>query len=124
MAGNLTTYGANAILDGTAMPATLYVKLHLGNPGVNAIANAATETTRQSFTRDAASGGATQNAAQIQWLNYPASETITHISLWDAASSGNPWWVAARAGGGIAVTAAQTVSIDDTDLDLAFTLWS
>ena len=39
-----TTYGANAILDGTPVPATLYAKLHVGDPGVNATANPATES--------------------------------------------------------------------------------
>ena len=124
MSGNLTTYGANALLNGTAMPATLYVKLHIGNPGVNATANAAAETTRQSFTRDAAAAGATQNAAVIQWFNAAASETVTHLSLWDAASGGNPWWVAPRVGGGLVVVATQTITIDDSDLDMAFDLWA
>lgn len=124
MAGYLTTYGANAILDGTAMPATLYIKLHIGNPGVNAANNAAAETTRQAMTRDAASAGATQNAAVIQWFNAAATEVITHISLWDDVSAGNPWWVIPRTGGGLSVNATDTITIDDSDLDLILELWS
>lgn len=124
MSGYLTTYGANAILDGTAMPATLYVKLHIGNPGNAAANNAAAETTRQSFTRDAAASGATQNAALIQWFNAAATEVITHLSCWDASSGGNPWWVIARTGGGLSVNATDTITIDDGDLDLQFERWT
>ena len=51
---NWSTYGANAILDGTAMPATLYAKLHIGNPGAAGTSNPAAETSRKSFTRVAA----------------------------------------------------------------------
>ena len=25
------------------------------------------------------------------WLNYPAAETVSHVSLWSAAVAGNPW---------------------------------
>jgi hypothetical protein len=38
------TYGANAVLDGTAIPATLYFKLHVGNPSAAGTSPLATPT--------------------------------------------------------------------------------
>ncbi len=87
----LSTYGANAVLDGTAMPATLYAKLHIGNPGAAGTANPAGETTRKAFTRAAASGGATSNVAALTWTAVSTSEDYSHITIWDASSAGNCW---------------------------------
>lgn len=123
MAGFLTTYGANALLSGTPMPTTMYVKLHTGDPGVNAANNAATETDREAFTLDTPSAGAAFNDAIVQWINAAATEVITHVSLWDDPSAGNPWWVCARTGGGLSVDATDTISIDAGDIDIAFPLW-
>jgi hypothetical protein len=122
---NLSTYGANAILDGTAMPATLYAQQHTGNPTAAGTANVASETSRKSFTRTAASGGACSNAAVIEWLNDNGSgETITHITLWDASSAGNCWWVIAGTDPDPTVQDGETVQITPGDLDLSFPIWS
>lgn len=90
---DIATPGANAFLDGTALPATLYVQLHIGNPGTNGTANVASDTTRVSFTRSAASGGAVTNATEIQWLDWPATETVTHISIWGSSVGGICWFI-------------------------------
>lgn len=120
---NLATYGANALLDGTAIPATLYVQLHLGNPSAAGTANVATETDRQSFTRTTAAAGAASNAALIEWLDYPADELITHISIWDAAAAGNCWFVDAVTTPPTTVT-GQAVEIATNELDFTFPIWS
>lgn len=120
---NLSTYGANAVLDGTAMPATLYAKIHVGDPGAAGTANAAVETTRKAFTRSAAAAGATANAAIIQWTNIAGSETATHITLWDAASGGNCWWVGALTNP-VGYVVTDTFEIAAGDLDLAMTIWT
>ena len=74
-----------------AQPAGIWVKLHTGAPGSAAAANAAAETTRQQVgSWSTVSGGATDNAADLTWTAVAATETITHISLWDAATGGNP----------------------------------
>jgi hypothetical protein len=75
-------------------PAATYIKLHTGDPGAAGTANASAVTTRQSATFSAASGGA------IALSNSPAftmttTETITHISVWDASTAGNLLWTAA-----------------------------
>lgn len=92
---DLTTYGANAFLDGTALPSTLYLQLHSGDPTDAATANVATTSDRQSFTRTAGSGGVCENEAVIEWASALAVENLSHVSVWDAASGGNPWFVGA-----------------------------
>lgn len=119
---NLSTYGANAILDGTAMPATLYAQLHVGNPSAAGTANVATETDRVSFTRGAASAGATSNAAALTWAGVAGTEDYSHITIWSASSGGNCWFVGALTAN--AVTAGDTFEIGAGDLDLSFTIWS
>lgn len=118
---SLATPGANAILDGTAIGATLYAQLHTGDPGTNGTANIATETARKSFTRAAASGGATANAGIIEWLNYPANETITHVTVWSASSGGTCWLIVDNAN--TAVLIGETVQILAGDLDLVAPVW-
>lgn len=86
---------ANAVLNhwtGRAAwtaPAGLYVKLHLGDPGAAGTANPAAETTRKATTFGAnAAAGTIANTAAVSWTAYPAAETVTHFSLWDAATAG------------------------------------
>ena len=123
MAGWLSTAGANALLDGTALPATLYVKLHTGNPGAAGANNAATHTTRVAFTRDAAASGATQNVSDIVFTSLTNTETISHISLWSASSGGTCWGIGALTASK-SVTAGDSLTITDSDLDMSFTIWS
>lgn len=68
-----------------------YVKLHTGDPGAAGGSNAAAgDTTRKAVTQSAASGGAiAQNGTAPVWTNGGTSETISHISVWDASSAGN-----------------------------------
>lgn len=84
------------MLAGTAFtaPAGTYIKLHTANPGAAGTTAASAVTTRQSATFGTASGGA------IALSNSPAftmttSETITHVSVWDASTGGNLLWTAA-----------------------------
>lgn len=69
-------------------PAGLFVKLHTGDPGAAGTANSSVVTTRREATMNAASGGSmTLSAMSGSWA-MTATETITHISVWDAASGG------------------------------------
>lgn len=70
------------------MPAGAFVKLHLGAPGNAATANPAAETTRESGTFAAASAGATDNTNVITYSAVAASETVSHYSVWTAATGG------------------------------------
>jgi hypothetical protein len=68
--------------------AALYVKLHIGDPGAAGTSNAAAVTTRNQLTLAAASGGV---AALSALANYAmtATETISHVSVWDDPTAGN-----------------------------------
>lgn len=91
---------ANAVLDhlrgGTAwtQPTSLHVKLHISDPGAAATSGASAVTTRSTATFAAASGGAIALTGTNPSWSMTASETISHVSVWDAATSGNFLWSA------------------------------
>lgn len=85
---------------------TLYVKLHIGDPTDAGTGSPAAHTTRQAATFVAASGGATSNVAAITWTSMTANETISHISIWDAATAGVMKWSGP-------LTTPKTVAIGD-----------
>ena len=94
MAPGLSAYCANKLLEATCKATsfsvtTVYVKLHVGDPGAAATANAAAETTRKAATFAAASAGAIASNADVVWTNIAGSEDATHFSAWDASSGGN-----------------------------------
>lgn len=95
MAGNLTNYLENKLLDhflGTTsytMP-TVYVGLFTVAP---TDAGGGTEVTGGSYARQAAAftaaaSGATSNSANIDFTNMPAATTVA-IAVFDASTSGN-----------------------------------
>lgn len=97
------------MLRGTAFtaPAATYVKLHTGDPGATAAANASAVTTRSQLTLAVASGGAVAlTGTQPSW-SMTTSETISFISVWDATTAGNFLWSAQLA-------VAKTVANGDT----------
>lgn len=78
---------------GTAANVTtnVFVKLHTGDPGSAGANNAAAgSTTRPAITHSASSGGAiAMSGTAPSWTNGGTSETLTHISFWDANTAGN-----------------------------------
>ncbi len=95
-AGLSTVNLANAwlnVLRGTTFTgiANVYVKLHVGDPGSAGANNAAAgSTTRVAITWAAAASGAiAMNGTAPSWTNGGTSETLSHLSFWDASSSGN-----------------------------------
>lgn len=96
MAGNLSDYLENKLLDhflGTTsytMPSTIYIALYTVAPND---AGGGTEVTggsyaRQTATFDAAASGATQNSADVDFVDMPAC-TVVAIGIHDASTSGN-----------------------------------
>lgn len=85
MAVGISESEANALLDSFSGS---WLQLHTGDPGADGTANVATETTRKQVTLTTASGGTNSNSAAISWASYPATETITHVSLWSASTAG------------------------------------
>lgn len=97
--GLSATNTANAMLNGlrnvSFAVAGTFVKLHVGDPGTGASNAAAGSTTRPQVTFSAASNGAIAlTGTQPTWTNGGTSETVTHISVWDSATSGNLLWTA------------------------------
>jgi len=118
---SISNYAENKLLDtigGTSFSVTTaYLQLHLGDPGEDCTANAATETTRKSVSFSAASGGSMASSATVEWTNVAATETVTHWSLWDASSAGNALWSGALASSA-ALTAGDTFQITSLTLTL------
>lgn len=123
MPGNLTTDGANAILDGTTPPVLWYAALHTGNPGPAGTLNPATETRRLVITMDNPAAGAAVSAIDATMSFAAATETISHLVLWSASTGGIPWWVVPLAAP-VNVTVGHTLRIPAGSLELAFELWS
>ena len=71
-----------------------YIKLHIGDPGEDGTANAATETTRKSITSAASSDGVFTSTNDLVWTNILGTETLSYVSLWDTVgpAGGNCLW--------------------------------
>lgn len=66
---------------------SVFCKLHTGDPGSAATANASAVTTRNAVTWNAASSGSMTLSA-LSTYSMTTTETITHVSLWDASTGG------------------------------------
>jgi hypothetical protein len=88
MAEGMSTARANTTL--AEILASAWVQLHVGAPGPNGTANVATNATRvdghAAFAAPA--GGSSTSSAVLDWLNVPAVEDYTHITVWDAQVAG------------------------------------
>lgn len=123
---HLSTYGATAFLNSVALPATLYMKLHVGNPSASGAANPAAETARKAYTRGVAVAGIALNDSLLEWLNAAADEDITHITAWDTVgpAGGNCWFIGQPTNLPINVLTGQTISVDIGLLVHQMTIWS
>jgi hypothetical protein len=117
----ISNYAENKLLDtirGTSFSAPgSYVKLHLGDPGEDGTANAAANTTRESITFSAAGSGSMATSSGATWTSVPTTETYSHWSIWDAATSGNCLWTGALSSSA-AITAGDTFQITSLTLTL------
>jgi hypothetical protein len=81
------------ILRGTTFTgiAAVYVQLHTADPGAAGTTGvSAGSTTRPAITWNAAATGAmTMTGTAPSWTNGGTSETLSHISFWDANTAGN-----------------------------------
>jgi hypothetical protein len=98
---SISNYLEDKLLDATAgvsyASAATYLQLHTGDPGEDGTANVASENTRESVSFGSASGGSMVSSGTVEWTNVAATETVSHWSLWDAASAGNCLWSGALA---------------------------
>lgn len=84
----------NAVYNATAfgLSGNPFVSLHTADPGETG----ASEVVGGSYARQqadfaAAAGGATSNAAAVEFTGMPAV-TVTHVGIWDAVTVGNFLW--------------------------------
>lgn len=105
---DLTNHGAQATLQwvlgqgALTPPATMWLKLHIGDPGPAGVDNPAANSERQAVTflpaaSPAISGTAIGDADaltefNVEWQALPATETYSHISIWDDENAGNAWY--------------------------------
>lgn len=87
-------------------PSAWHLQVHTGDPGEAGTANVLAGQARQSFTWAAPTGGVAANAAAIN-VTMTVGGTISHISIYDAATGGN-----CLAKG--ALTSARAVTSGDT----------
>lgn len=97
---NLADKWLNALRNVAFQNAATYVQLHYGDPGAagtSTVSALATTPVRQQATLAAASGGSIALASNpTAWTAAAGSqETISHVSVWDASTSGNVLWTAA-----------------------------
>jgi hypothetical protein len=101
-------------------PSTIYVSLHTADPGLTGANEVSGGSyARQSFTFDAASSKASQNAAAISFTAMPAV-TVTHVGVWDASTNGN-FLIGGALTAQKTTNAGDTFQFPDSDLDLAIT---
>jgi hypothetical protein len=127
MATGLSAYLANSFLNalGNATAysvATPYIKLHVGDPGVNGTTSPAVETTRKSVSFAAAANGAIASDADITWTNIAGSEDATHFTAWDNLNAGNFLFSGTITGN--PYTAGDTYTIASGSLTASLTLAS
>ncbi len=102
---DFTNYGAEQtlrwVLGQTAQtpPTEFFLALHIGDPGPDAADNLAAETLRVEYVPDTIddTGGGTGEAfvlnnGDINWEGIAATETYSHVAIWDALIGGNPWY--------------------------------
>ncbi|MEU6781487.1 hypothetical protein ABZ912_19965 [Nonomuraea angiospora] len=122
MTAGLATAHAHGILNvfrGTTYtaPAGVFVKLHTGDPGSAGTANASAVTTRNQATFAAPSAGS-MALSSLSGYSMTGTETISHISLWDASSGGN-FLQSAALSASKNVTSGDTLTL--TTLTIAYT---
>ena len=118
---SISNYAENKLLDTlrnqSFSVSTVYIALHTGSPGEDGTSNAATETSREAVSWNAASSGSMSSSATWEWTNVAATETYTHWSAWDNATAGNCLWYGDLSASA-AVTAGDTFQITSLTLSL------
>ncbi len=89
-------------------PVQVWAQLHTGNPGATGASNVSSTTTRSSASWTVTGGTATSSNTP-QWTSWAGTngEVVSHVSFWDASTSGNCLWSAALA-------SSKTVNTGDT----------
>ena len=109
MAVGIAVGQANSLLD--TWWTTVYVKWHVGDPGVAGTSNAANVTTRASATFSAAASGS-KALSNAPTYTATTTETVTHISLWSTVGpAGGTFLGSSQLAASRALTAAQVFTL-------------
>lgn len=127
MAAGISNYLANQWLDAlgnndTFAVAAVYVKLHVGDPGASATANAAIETSRKEASFSAASSGTLTSDTALTWTNIAGSQDATFFSAFDNETAGNFLFSGTITAN--AYTAGDTFTISSGSLTVSLTVAS
>ena len=87
----ISNYAANAMLDSVLADKTVYVGLHISDPGVlgdygSEVASG--DYVRQVVTFSGAGSRTTGNTTLVQFLGMPEC-SVSHIAIWDSITTGN-----------------------------------
>lgn len=83
----------DAVFNGSTLTvAATYGQLHTGDPGEDGTDNVAGNTTRKAMSWAPAAAGTIETDTDLDWTSVSTTETYTHLSVWDASSSGNHLW--------------------------------
>lgn len=118
MAVGLSTTAANSLLDSLGTTYS-WVKLHVGDPGAAATANAAGNTTRMQATWGAAASALKSNTNALTWTGVSTSEDYTHFSVWTASSAGTFGFSGTVTANAVTSGDTFTIAIGDLDISLA-----
>jgi len=90
-------------------PTTVYVKLHVGDPGETGASNpASNNTTRKAASFTTSTTGTLATDADLEWTAMTAEGSqVSHISIWDDVTAGNCLWTGS-------LTSAKTIGSNDT----------
>jgi hypothetical protein len=106
----------------SAAPTNIWIQLHTGDPGAAGTSNVAGNATRKDLTAamGTASGGAITNTSAVTWTSgeVDTSEDYTHVSYWDASTSGT--FLGSGTMTANAVTTGDEFTIPVGELDAAF----
>jgi hypothetical protein len=127
MAAGISNFLANSWLDALGnntsfAVTTVFIKLHVGDPGPSATANAAIETSRKEASFSAASTGTLTSDAAITYTNIAGSQDATFFSAFDNETAGNFLFSGTITAN--AYTAGDTFTISSGSLTVSLTVAS
>jgi hypothetical protein len=114
MTVGIATAQADAILNlyratNITAPVSIFIKLHTADPGAAGATAASGVTTRNAATWNAPSSNAITLNTLSTWA-MTGTETITHLSFWDASTAGN-FLRSAALTAGVAVVNGSTLQV-------------
>jgi len=112
----------NASAVGTT-PTNIWIQLHTADPGAAGTNAVAGNATRKDLTAamGTASGGAITNTSAITWTTgeVDTAEDYTHISFWDASTSGTFIGSGLMTANAVSVNDEFTIPVGDLDASFA-----